>query len=195
MIYSLARIQEDPMKRFLALVLASLSLLAFVLPVAAEPGTASKGALGLLFNAKSVLTVDGFEDGYQAGAGLKYWATPEIAARVLLGVEHNTNVAGTDSTTTFGLGLAGEYHFATGPISPYAGALLGMRLLAVTGDETLGDYYFGALGGAEIKISGPVSAFFEYQLLASFDANGFSLNLGTNGTGAGSALIGLIVYL
>jgi hypothetical protein len=38
-------------------------------------------------------------------------------------------------------------------------------------------------------------ACFEYQLLASIDSNGFSLNLGTDGAGGASALIGIVVYI
>lgn len=188
------------MKRAALIAATALFLLCLALPAAAAPGAeaskgqAPRGSLGFLFGANSALSFDGFADGYQAGAGLKYWLSPTFALRGLLGVEHNTVLSGATSTTTIGLGAAGEWHLLTGSVSPYAGALCGARMLAETGQALRFDVYAGALGGVEVKIYGPISAFAEYQLLASFDSNGFSLNLGTDGSGGGSALIGLAVY-
>jgi hypothetical protein len=64
----------------------------------------------------------------------------------------------------------------------------------VTDEKTAVDLYFGALFGAEFKVIGPLSAYAEYDLIASFDANGTSVNLGTDGAGGGKAMIGFIVY-
>jgi hypothetical protein len=181
----------------LALTLAILlPLCALAAGSAPENGAVGgdRGRWGFLFDAKSLLALSGFEDGYQAGAGLKYWATPSIAARALVGVEHNTPKGSSVSTSTIGLGLAGEWHFKRGAASPYAGPLLGARLLATTGQTTYVDLYFGGLVGAEAKILDNISFFGEYQLLASLDANGFTLTLGADGSGAGKALLGIIVY-
>jgi hypothetical protein len=182
------------MKGKSACFLAVFAMLILALPASAAGGGDASGQWGLLFNAKNLLYLDGFEDGYQAGAGVKYWVRPTIAARALLGVDHNTDKAGDLSTTTVGLGLAGEWHPKRGDVSPYFGPLLGTRVLAQTGQTTRADFYFGGLFGAEVKLFGPIWAFAEYDLVASFDVNGFTLTLGTNGSGGGQALIGLAVY-
>ena len=155
---------------------------------------AERGALGILFSAKNLLALGGYEDGYMAGAGLKYWIHPNFAARALVGIEHNTPLNTSNSTTTIGLGLAGEWHPSRGEASPYVGALAGMRTLGRPGQQTAADFYFGGLFGAEVKLLSSISAFVEYDLLLSMDSNGFSLNLGTDGSGGGRVLIGLIVY-
>jgi len=172
-----------------------LAFLSFLpLGLSAAPASSGGGAWGLLFNAKNVLALDGFEDGYQAGAGVKYWVLPAIAARALVGVNHNAAKDPGPTKTTIGLGLAGEWHPKSGAVSPYLGALAGFRSLAQTGQDTSADFYFGALFGAEAKLIGAVSLFAEYDLVASFDADGFTLRLGLDDTGAGDALLGIIVY-
>jgi hypothetical protein len=186
------------MMRKLSFLVAVLGLLLVALPAAAAPAAAAPnspdGKWGLLFNAKNLLSLDGFEDGYQAGAGVKYWAWPKMAVRGLIGVDHNTNSTGTYSLTIIGLGLAGEWHPKRAEVSPYLGPLLGGRMLAETNQTTKVDLYFGGMFGAEAKIMGPLWAFAEYDLVASFDINGFSVNLGTNGSGGGKAMIGIVVY-
>jgi hypothetical protein len=173
-----------------ACLLAALILLA--LPTALSAATG--GDWGLMFDARNLLSLGSFEDGYQFGAGIKYWASPKIAVRALLGVDHNTAPDSGPSKTFIGLGLAGEWHPKRGDVSPYAGALAGFRMLAETDQTTAVDIYFGALFGAEAKLKGPISLFAEYDLIASFDINGFSVNLGTDGAGGGKALLGFIVY-
>jgi hypothetical protein len=191
------------MKRVALIACMALTLLLLVLPISAAPSGASsgdpakapsRGSMGFLFSANSALSFDGFADGYQAGAGFKYWLSPTFALRGLLGVEHNTVLSGASSTTTIGLGAAGEWHLVTGNVSPYIGALCGARAVGETGQALRADFYLGGLGGVEVKIYGPISVFAEYQLLASVDSNGFSLNLGTDGSGGSSALLGLAVY-
>jgi hypothetical protein len=178
-------------KRSLALVVIFVAAQA-VAVYSQAPSQKSK--LGLVFNAKNLLSLNGYEDCYQAGAGFKYWILPAFAARGLVGIEHNTNSAGDASTTTLGLGLAGEYHPVQKDVSPYVGGLLGLRSLFVTDQTTAVDLYFGGLAGVEFKVLGPVSAFAEYDLVATLDSNGFSINLGTDGSGGPAATIGLIVY-
>jgi hypothetical protein len=157
-------------------------------------GDAPSGRWGLLFSAKNLLALDGFEDRYQAGAGVKFWATPSIAARGLLCLDHNTAPDSGPSRTTVGLGLAGEWHPSRGAISPYVGALFGTRALARTDQETAIAFYFGGIFGAEAKLLDAVSFFAEYELVASVDATGFSVNLGTGNLGGGQAIIGFAIY-
>lgn len=184
-----------------ALVLAILfgSSLALCAQTAkSSPAPASKGGeWGLLFDAKNLLALDGFEDGYQAGAGIMYWPAPKIAARALIGIDHNDPEGDVAPTrTVFGLSLAGQWHPSKGKsvASPYVGATAGFRSLAITGLDTAIDIYFGAIGGVECKLFGPVSFFGEYQLLAVLDAQGFTLSLGTEGSDGSRALLGFIFY-
>jgi hypothetical protein len=152
---------------------------------------------GLLFDAKNLLALDGFEDGYQAGVGVLYWATPKIAARALLRLDYNNPEGDTAATRTeFGLGLAGLWHPARGKssASPYLGALLGFQTLAYTDADTLIDLYFGAAGGVEVKLLPTISCFAEYQFLAAIDAQGVTISLGTEGSDGSRVLLGLIFY-
>lgn len=189
------------MKRNRFSILCALALICASMPIAAAgpsgagaQGPAPRGKMGLMFNAKNLLAIDGYEDWYQAGVGFKYWLQPAWALRGLLGIEHNTNSSGTLSTTMLGISAAGEWHPIQGDVSPYLGPFAGVRGLAETDQTTAVDIYFGGLVGVEAKVLGPLSAFAEYALLASFDLNGFSLNFGTDGSGGGAATIGLVVY-
>jgi hypothetical protein len=181
------------MKRGLVYFIAVFSLLSLSFPVAAAGGEA-QGTWGLMFSAQNLLSPNGFKDGYQPGAGIKYWVTPSIAARALVSIDYNEPKGSDISTTLLGFGLAGEWHPKSADVSPYLGPLLGLRTDMMTGQTTTIDLYFGALFGVEFKIIGPLSAFAEYDLVASFDANGTSINLGTDGSGGGKALIGFCVY-
>ncbi len=182
------------MKRSVFLLLASFLLSVPMVLAAAPAAPAASGSIGLLFDAKNLLLLSGFEDGYQAGAGVKYWATQSVAARALVGAYHNTAPNSGPSTTTLGLGFAGEWHPRRGDVSPYVGTLVGTRMLAVTGQTTAFDFYFGGLFGVEAKLVGPISLFAEYDLVASVDANGFSVNFGIDSTDKGQALLGMIIY-
>jgi hypothetical protein len=176
-----------------AAILMSLTLMIAVSAFSQAKGSADT-SWGLLFNAKNVLALDGFEDGYQAGAGVKYWALPTLAARALLGLNLNSAKDSGSTKTTIGLGLAGEWHPKKGAVSPYLGGLAGFRGLFGSGLDPSADFYFGALFGAEAKLIGPVSLFAEYDLIASFDAKGFTLRLGLDEENAGEALLGIIIY-
>jgi hypothetical protein len=152
---------------------------------------------GILFDARNLLQLDGFEDGYQAGAGALFWADPKAAIRALLSVDHNNPSGDTLPTETIlGIGVSGQWHPSRGRAvaSPYLGPTAGMRILAVTDEATAIDIYFGAIFGVEAKLVGPVSFFGEYQLLASIDSEGFSVTLGTARPGVSRALLGLIFY-
>lgn len=176
---------------YLLVALLALSSTAF-----AQGKASGSNQWGLLFDAKNLLAIDGFEDGYQAGVGVLYWATPNIAARALLRLDYNNPEGDTDPTRTeFGLGLAGLWH-PTGrsAASPYIGALLGFQTLAYTDADTLIDLYFGAAGGVEVKLLPAISCFAEYQLLAAIDAQGVTVSLGTEGSDGSRALLGLIFY-
>ncbi len=153
---------------------------------------------GLLFDCKNLLALNGFEDGYQAGAGVKFWATPSIAARALLRIDHNAPDAasGDPTTTEFGLGLAGEWHpRQRAAASPYLGAMAGFQLYKASDlPDTLIDLYVGGLFGVEVKLLQSISCFAEDQLLGAWDDAGFTLSLGTEGSDGSRVLVGLIFY-
>ena len=182
----------------LALVILSASSLALGAQAAKSSSSSGAGDWGLLFDAKNLLALDGFEDGYQAGAGVKYWINPSIAARALVMIDHVTPPE--DSLlpvdTKLGLSLAGEWHpTKRSNASPYLGGLVGFRSWAVeTVPETRIDIYLGGIFGVEVKLLQSISCFAEYQLLAAWDIQGFSLSLGTEGSDGSRALLGLIFY-
>jgi hypothetical protein len=164
---------------------------------AKDKGPVPGNRWGLIFDARNLLQLDGFEDGYQAGAGALFWADPKAAIRALLSVDHNNPSGDTLPTETIlGIGVSGQWHPSRGRAvaSPYLGPTAGVRILAVTDQATAIDIYFGAIFGVEAKLAGPVSFFGEYQLLASVDADGFSVTLGTARPGVSRALLGLIFY-
>ncbi len=181
------------MKRGLVYAIAVFSLLGLAMPLAAADGD-SGGKWGLMFSAQNLLAPNGYKDGYQPGAGVKYWITPAIAARGLLSIEYNKPKGSDISTTLLGFGLAGEWHPKSAGVSPYLGPLLGLQSQMITDQTTLMNLYIGALFGAEFKVIGPLSAYAEYDLVASWDSNGTTVSLGTDGSGGGKAMIGFIVY-
>jgi hypothetical protein len=177
-------------------IYALVTALALSSTVFAQGKASGSNQWALLFDAKNLLALDGFEDGYQAGVGVMYWATPNIAARALVRLDYNNPEGDVAPTRTeFGLGLAGLWH-PTGrsAASPYVGALAGFQTLAYTGADTLIDFYFGAAGGVEVKLLPTISCFAEYQLLAAIDAQGVTISLGTEGSDGSRALVGLIFY-
>jgi len=186
-------------KRRFALVLAFALALPLVALAQSKGGGVAGWRWGFIFDARNLSSLDGFEDGYQAGAGVMCRPLPKLAVRALLSVDHQ-DPEGTvlPTETVIGLGIAGQWHPAEGKsvASPYIGGTAGFRTQAITDEETAIDLYFGAVFGVEAKIVGPVSLFGEYQLLASLDSAGFTLTLGT-GTDrfeSSRALLGLIIY-
>lgn len=185
------------MSRRYGIALSALLFASSFAAFAQGKGAADSNRWGLLLDCKNLLALNGFEDGYQAGAGAKFWATPSIAARALARIDHNTppEESTAPATTVFGLGFAGEWHPAQrAAASPYVGGLTGFRTLAEEGRDTRVDFYAGALAGVEVKLLGSISCFAEYQLLAAWDADGFTLSLGTEGSDGSRVLVGLIFY-
>jgi hypothetical protein len=182
--------------------LAFALLLMYALPSfssaqAKDKTAASPSRWGLLFDARNLLKIDGFEDGYQAGAGVLFWAAPKSAVRALLSLDYSDPAGDVLPTEAiFGLGLAYQWHPSRGrsAASPYLGPTAGLRVLAVTDEAAAIDLYFGGIFGVEAKIAGPVSFFCEYQLLASIDSDGVGVTLGTERAGVSRALLGLVVY-
>jgi hypothetical protein len=157
----------------------------------AEPKKGANPSWGLLFDLGNILSAEAYSDGYQAGAGAKYRLKDGFALRGLVGID--CNVLNSVASTTLGLGAAGEWHLASGAVSPYAGPLAGMRFLFRTGSDNLVDIYFGAMFGVEVEVIRQLSIFAEYDLVASLDASGFSLGLGGSGSGTGGARMGFSV--
>jgi hypothetical protein len=180
-------------------ILASLTLMAAGIAFSQSKGSV-ENKWGLLLDCKNVLALNGFEDGFQAGAGVKYWVDPSIAARALVRVDHNTppDVSTSPAHTEVGLGVAGEWHpskRAAASPSPYVGGLAGFQLYAEEGAEsTLIDLYLGGLFGVELKLYNTISCFAEYQLLAAWDKKGFTISLGAEGSDSSRVLVGLIFY-
>lgn len=113
---------------FAGSVLAQGSTEKIVRPITKEGSAAFMATLGGLgtFNLASAPLGVGLSN---AGFGMKYFISDNVALRALLGLSMSTTSPdeGDDATINgFGIGLGGEYHFA--PLystSPYIGAQLG----------------------------------------------------------------------
>jgi opacity protein-like surface antigen len=184
-------------KRTIIIVLLAILTFAgaYAAPAKAKTSTASAtdSQFAFVFDLKNLLlSIEEFEDGYQAGAGLKWWAMDILAVRGLANL--NLNALDGVTTTAFGISAGAEWHpLQRRKVSPYVGGLAGFRAttIAPTGNgENRIDIYFGAMGGAEIAVWENLSFYAEYNLIGSIDANGFTLDLG----GANSAQLGLLVY-
>jgi hypothetical protein len=156
----------------------------------ASSGTPSQFAF--IFDLKNLLlSIEEFEDGYQAGAGIKWWALDSIAVRGLANL--NLNAQDDVLTTSFGISAGAEWHPIKKKVSPYLGGFAGIRATAVSpnpGDANRIDIYFGGMGGAEIAVWENLGFYAEYNLVAAIDANGFTVDFG----GANSAQLGLLIY-
>jgi hypothetical protein len=165
-------------------VAIALSCLLAALSLGAQPKAGAKKESGdktdmaflFSFSEGRVLPAS-YNDGYQAGAGLKYWFSEAWSARALLAVKVVHASLDDTTTSTFGLSAAGEYHLRVGAASPYVGALVACQILS---EDTGGfvDYAFGPLGGLELVVLKNLSLFAEYQALFVRDINGFSFALG-----------------
>lgn len=90
---------------------------------AAKPGM----KFGFLFDVSSLLSdITAFGDGFQSGAGFKLYLIDNLAIRCLANLYLAANASSNRMQTSFGLGVGGEYHFLTGPASPYAGLTAGI---------------------------------------------------------------------
>jgi hypothetical protein len=167
-----------------------LALLAALFPLTAQAASPLHYSnFGLVFDLQSLLlSTDSFNDGYQAGAGLKWWMRDKLALRSLLTFEFNSLEA--VNTTMAGLSAGLEWHPAPKRISPYLGGFLGLRMTAATAEETAFDFYLGGMGGVEMAIWQNINVYGEYELVASIDADGFTVGMG----GPGAVHLGMIVY-
>jgi hypothetical protein len=169
-----------------AAVMAFLGCFAYAAPAAGD--AAPEKQIGLLFSLTSLATpLLPYSDGFQAGAGVKYWPTKNIATRFLLAGGVVPSSIDDTSITTLGLSAAGEYHFRPGDISPYLGGVLGLSTLFDSSGAYL-DYCAGVYGGVEIVIVKNFSCFCEYSALFKRTIDGFAFDL------AKEARFGLIVY-
>ncbi len=120
------------MKRAMILASVVASFLVAGTAGAAEGGQIGKGSAALLFQWKGLS--DMTPTSYGGGLGAKYFVLPQLAIRGDLLFAHGSHTiaanppAGTTGSdgsitgTRMGIGVAAEYHLATGRISPYVGA-------------------------------------------------------------------------
>lgn len=169
------------MKKVLTIALSCL-LAAISLSAQSKAATKKESGEGpdmaFLFSfSEGHLLPSSYNDGYQAGAGLKYWFSEAWSGRALLALKV-THVSLDDTTTsTLGASVAGEYHLRAGPVSPYIGAILACQVLSEDTGSFM-DFAFGALGGLELRALRNLSFFAEYQALFIRDINGFAFALG-----------------
>jgi hypothetical protein len=160
-----------------------LVLVVFALPLSAQ----ANKTFGLIFEMNNLLVSIGpYNDSYQAGAGLKWWAAKNLAFRGLVNLDFNSNAGVT--TMDLGFGAAVEFHPTPNKASPYLGGLVGTRVAIAAGNAI--DLYLGGLGGVEVNVWENIGMYAEYALLLSIDANGVSVGIGP----AGGARLGIIVY-
>jgi hypothetical protein len=170
------------MKKFA--VVAVLCLCVCVSLSAAEP---AQQTLGFVFEMKNLLlSINPYDDGYQTGAGLKWWMMKNIALRGLLNFD--LNIFNNVTTAELGLSCGLEFHFTQTKVSPYVGGFAGTRMTVAAVNAI--DLYAGAMAGVEMRVWENVGAFAEYDLLLRLDAAGFTAGIGAGG----GAQVGLIVY-
>jgi hypothetical protein len=170
------------MKKFAAVVLLCLCLSASL--SAAETAQQS---LGFVFEMKNLLlSINPYDDGYQTGAGLKWWMMKNIALRGLLNFD--LNIFNNVTTMDLGVSCGLEYHLTQSKASPYIGAFAGTRMTMAAVNAF--DVYAGGMAGVEMRVWENVGAFVEYDLLLRLDAAGFTAGIGAGG----GAQVGLIVY-
>lgn len=172
------------------LLFALLTVSAFAAaPAQSKPKAGTVSDFAFIFDLKNLLlSIEEFEDGFQSGVGLKYWALDVLAVRAL--ANFNLNANNDVTTTAFGLSAGAEWHPVKRKVTPYAGGFAGLRATSQTGAEGRVDFYFGGMGGAEFAVWENLSFYAEYNLLVSNDINGWTIDVG----GANSAQLGLLVY-
>jgi hypothetical protein len=159
-----------------ACVIVLLAVLAGGALAAAEAAKPRKASTAILFNFFDLVSaVLPYDDGFQAGAGMKLRLGDKLAGRAMLSASVDTDLAG--STLKFGASAGCEYHLVVGKASPYLGGFLGGRYIK---DPTGGylDGYVGAVGGVELEVLSNVSVAGEYQALVGLSADVLSLHLG-----------------
>jgi hypothetical protein len=183
------------MKKRISIALLVVAL-AFSLPAGLSAQEEKERTLKLLdkrfglivnFTGLANLMITENSDLLQTGLGMKLWLGEKSAVRALLDFNYlNDSV---NSTTTFGVGAAYEYHLLQRRVSPYLGALAGLSLQ--TGPANNVDLYFGGMFGAEFELVESISLYGEYCLLFSWIDPNFEIDLGLGN----ATQLGIIVYL
>lgn len=184
------------MRKYVCVIMFAMLAVAgaFAAPAKSKASTSSDdSSLAFVFDLKNLLlSIEEFEDGYQAGIGVKWWPVDILAVRGL--ANFSLNSLNNDTTTAFGVSGGAEWHpLQRQKVSPYLGAFAGVRATMVApnpGDANRIDIYFGGTGGAEVAVWENLSFYAEYNLIGSIDANGFTVDLG----GTNSAQLGLLIY-
>ena len=178
------------MSKVAVLCCALFSLIASPLlaEMKASPPAQAKHDVALLFSLENITSItEPYNDGFQTGAGVKYWFSEKIGARALLAMTVTPNKSTNTSATRLGVSVAGEYHPRPGKASPYVGGIVGTQLLF---DDT-GSYFnysAGVLGGVEVRLISNIALYGEYQAIFVNDINGFGFQLGDQ------ALLGIAIY-
>ena len=168
--------------------LLALAIVCIILPASVHAAETSQN-FGLIFEMRNLLlSINPYDDGYQAGAGLKWWMMKNTALRGLLNFDMNINAGVTTAELGFSCGI--EYHPVQVKASPYFGGFAGVRMVGDGVNPIAVDLYAGGMGGVEVRVWENVAAFAEYDLLLRLDAAGFSAGIGAGG----GAQVGLIVY-
>lgn len=140
----------------------------------------SEKAIGLMFNVVGIgQFLDEYSDGYQAGVGLVFRQSAQWDLRALIDINMSA-VEGADIVTQLGGSVSYEKRLKTSAgISPYVGAMAGLRLLLA--DESQADFYFGGNLGVEYTLKRGLSLFGEYAILGLWDDSGFTFGFGSGG--------------
>jgi hypothetical protein len=138
-----------------------------------------KNRFGMMCGIELVKPVTNAGDGVIAGVGLKYWLLEPFALKSVLFFNYLNVRATNQNTVNFGMSAACEYHFITGPVSPYAGALAGIEILSDS-TATAADYHLGGIFGVELSPLDFLSLYVEYSLTATFRETGTEVDLGKN---------------
>lgn len=171
-----------------------LGFLLFSIPLTAQAkapakiDSREKADMAFLFSFTSLaLPLSSYGDGFQSGAGFKYWIAEEIAARALLTALTEPDAVTGTSTTTLGFSAAGEYHLSLGTASPYIGGLIAASFLFDDSGDYI-DYALGLFAGVELSLLRNLSLYGEYQALLVRDVSGLAFSIGAK------PLLGIAVY-
>jgi hypothetical protein len=171
----------------LLILLCLLAVPSFAQQSAAS-AKAGKGDWALLFNFTNLAAaVSPYNDGYQAGAGAKYWFSDTIGARALAYALVEPDSTTDTSTTHLGLSAACEIHPLPGRVSPYFGGTAGCTFLFEPAQNYM-DFFLGGIGGVEVRIFQNFSLYAEYQALLVRDYDGLWFKLGNE------AILGFLIY-
>ncbi len=153
-----------------------------------KPGV-HKNSFGMAFQIQGLSAlVQNDTDGVIAGAGVKFWALPELALRAVVFFDLN-HVTATDTTNVdTGLSIGAEYHFVKGVVSPYAGLFGGLEYRNFPAPGV--DWHAGVLAGVELTPFEFLSFFVEYSVLVKFREAGTEVDFGYNH----QPIFGFIIY-